>query len=208
MRDHEFAEPGVAFVHRTDRPFRLRVPAARLGFDLLTPRARRKQHTTGDATGPQEDWGRKLLQFAASPFGAWSAAPPTILRVRGRRLLAGAVLAGTLVVAGCGGTKSYDAEKTRSCLADQPGVKLSNKVDFVASTALGGAFNAKLLGNQVTLAFTRDRKEAERIVRAYQRFRGKNIGLTDVLRPSRNVVALWKAHPSDTALQTIEDCLK
>ena len=208
MRDHEFAEPGVAFVHRTDRPFRLRVPAARLGFDLLTPRARRKQHTRGDATRPQEDWGRKLLQFAASPFGAWSAAPPTILRVRGRRLLAGAVLAGTLVVAGCGGTKSYDAEKTRSCLADQPGVKLSNKVDFVASTALGGAFNAKLLGNQVTLAFTRDRKEAERIVRAYQRFRGKNIGLTDVLRPSRNVVALWKAHPSDTALQTIEDCLK
>ena len=208
MRDHEFAEPGVAFVHRTDRPFRLRVPAARLGFDLLTPRARRKQHTRGDATGPQEDWGRKLLQFAASPFGAWSAAPPTILRVRGRRLLAGAVLAGTLVVAGCGGTKSYDAEKTRSCLADQPGVKLSNKVDFVASTALGGAFNAKLLGNQVTLAFTLDRKEAERIVRAYQRFRGKNIGLTDVLRPSRNVVALWKAHPSDTALQTIEDCLK
>jgi hypothetical protein len=128
--------------------------------------------------------------------------------VRGRRLLAGAALAGTLVVAGCGGAKSYDAEKTRSCLADQPGVKLSNKVDFVASTALGGAFNAKLLGNQVTLAFTQDRKEAERIVRAYQRFRGKNIGLTDVLRPTRNVVALWKAHPSDTALQTIEDCLK
>ena len=56
-------------------------------------------------------------------------------------------------------------------------MKLSNKVDFVASTALGGAFNAKLLGNQVTLAFAQDRKEAERIVRAYQRFRGKNIGL-------------------------------
>ena len=99
MRDHEFAEPGVAFVHRTDRPFRLRVPAARLGFDLLTPRARRKQHTRADATGPQEGWGRKLLQFAAPPSAAWSAAPPTILRVRGRRFLVGAVLAGTLVVA-------------------------------------------------------------------------------------------------------------
>ena len=149
-----------------------------------------------------------MLQFAVSLFGAWAEAAPTILRVRGRRLFLGAVLAGTLVVAGCGGTKSYDAEKTRSCLADQPGVKLTNKVDFVASTALGGAFNAKLLGNQVTLAFAEDRKEAERIVRAYQRFRGKNIGLTDVLRPSHNVVALWEAHPSDTALQTIEDCLK
>ena len=149
-----------------------------------------------------------MLQIANSPSGRESGVPPTIVRVRGRLLVSCAVLTGTLVVAGCGGTKSYDAEKTRSCLADQPGVKLSNKVDFVASTALGGAFNAKLLGNQVTLAFAEDRKEAERIVRAYQRFRGKNIGLTDVLRPSQNVVALWEAHPSDTALQTIEDCLK
>ena len=162
----------------------------------------------GMRQGRKRAGDEKLLQFAASSSGAWSAAPPTILRVRGRRLLVGAVLAGTLVVAGCGGAKSYDAEKTRSCLADQPGVKLSNKVDFVASTALGGAFNAKLLENQVTLAFAQDREEAERIVRAYQRFRGKNIGLTDVLRPSHNVVALWEAHPSDTALQTIEDCLK
>ena len=117
------------------------------------------------------------------------------------------VLAGTLVVAGCGGTKSYDAEKTRSCLADQPGVKLGNKVDFVASTALGGAFNAKLLGNQVTLAFAEDRKEAERIVRAYQRFRGKNIGLTDVLHARHNAVMLWAAHPQDEYVKVIEDCL-
>ena len=128
--------------------------------------------------------------------------------MRGRLLLLGAVLAATLVVAGCGGTKSYDADKTRACLADQSGVRVRNKVDFVASTALGGAFNVKLPGNQVTLSFAEDRNEAERIVRAYQRFRGKNIGLTDVLRPTRNVVALWEAHPSDAALQTIQDCLK
>jgi hypothetical protein len=127
--------------------------------------------------------------------------------VRGGLLLC-AVLAGALLAAGCGGTTSYDAEKTRACLSEQPGVKLRNKVDFVASTALGGAFNVRLLGNQVTLAFAEDRQEAERIVRAYQRFRGENIGLTDVLRPTKNVVALWKAHPSDTALQTIQDCLK
>jgi len=149
-----------------------------------------------------------LLQFAVSLFGAWAEAAPTILRVRGRRLFLGAVLAGTLVVAGCGGTKSYDAEKTRSCLADQPGVKLSNKVDFVASTALGGAFNAKLLGNQVTLAFAEDRKEAERIVRAYQRFRGKNIGLSDILYSNRNVVMLWREHPSADDTARVTDCLK
>jgi hypothetical protein len=66
----------------------------------------------------------------------------------------------------------------------------------------------RLLGNLVTLSFAEDRQEAERIVRAYQRFKGKNIGLEDVLRPTRNVIVLWAMHPSDTALQTIHDCLK
>jgi hypothetical protein len=127
--------------------------------------------------------------------------------VRGRLLL-GAVLAGTLLVAGCGGTSTYDADKSRACFEKQPGVKVRNKVDVVASTAPGGAFNVKLRGNQVTLSFGQDRKEAQRIVLAYQRFRGKNIGLPDVLRPTKNVVALWEAHPSDAALQTIQDCLK
>jgi hypothetical protein len=127
--------------------------------------------------------------------------------VRGGLLLC-AVLAATLLVAGCGGTTTYHADKTRACLADQPGLKIRTKVDFVASTALGGAFNVKLTGNQVTLAFAEDRKEAARIVRAYRRFRGKNIGLPDVLRPTHNVVALWEAHPSGTALQTIQECLK
>jgi hypothetical protein len=125
-----------------------------------------------------------------------------------RRLLLPAVLTGAVLVAGCGSPSAYDADKTRACLAKQTGVKVTNKVDFIASNALGGAFTAKLLGNQVTLSFGDDRQEAERIVRAYQRFKGKNIGLEDVLKPSRNVVALWKAHPSDTALQTIDDCLK
>jgi len=125
-----------------------------------------------------------------------------------RALVLGAVLALALFAAGCGGTKTYDADKTRACLAGEQGVTVRNKVDFVASTALGGAFTVKLLGNQVTLAFAQDRKEAERIVRAYQRFRGKNIGLEDVLKPTHNVVALWAQHPSDAALETIQECLK
>ena len=122
-------------------------------------------------------------------------------------LFIGAIIVG-LLAAGCGGAKSYDAEKTRACLAKQSGVKLSNDVDFVASTALGGAFNARLLGNKVTLAFAQDRKEAQRIVRAYQRFRGRNIGLTDVLRPKNNAVILWANHPSETAEATVQECLK
>jgi hypothetical protein len=118
-------------------------------------------------------------------------------------------LAGLLVVAaGCGSPSSYDVDKTRACLVKERGLRVSNKVDFIASNALGGAISVRLPGNEVTLSFTDDRQEAERIVRAYERFKGKNIGLEDVLRPVRNVVALWAAHPSDNALQTIHHCLK
>jgi hypothetical protein len=125
-----------------------------------------------------------------------------------RFLLAVVLIASLLAAAGCGSPASYDIDKTRGCLLEQTGVTVGGKVDFVASNALGGAIRVKLLGNQVTLSFADDRAEAERIVRAYQRFRGANIGLEDVLRPVGNVVALWVAHPSDTALQTIRNCLK
>lgn len=132
----------------------------------------------------------------------------TIDRMRPGALIFAVVLAGAVVaVAGCGSPGSYDVDKTRACLVKQPGVAVSNKVDFIASNALGGAISARLLGNEVTLSFTSDRQEAERIVRAYQRFKGKNIGLEDVLHATHNVVALWAMHPSDTALQTIRDCL-
>jgi hypothetical protein len=126
----------------------------------------------------------------------------------GRRFLLPLVPVAAVVAAGCGSPSAYDLQKTRACLEEQQGVALDDRVDFVASNALGGAVTVKLLGNQVTLSFGEDRQEAERIVRAYQRFKGRNIGLPDVLRPSHNVVELWKAHPSDTALATIHDCLK
>ena len=125
-----------------------------------------------------------------------------------RALALGAVLLLALVAAGCGGTKSYDADKSRACLAKEQGVTVTNKVDFVASTALGGAFRVRLPGNSVTLAFALDRKEAQRLVRVYQKAAGKNIGLTDVLRPNHNVIILWEKHPSDAAVATIQDCLK
>jgi hypothetical protein len=118
------------------------------------------------------------------------------------------VLATVLLVAGCGGSSTYDVDKTRACLVKRPGVHISNKVDFVASNALGGAFSARLDRNEVTLSFALDRQEAQRIVRQYTLHHGKNIGLEDVLHVSQNVVALWAAHPSDASLQTIRDCLK
>jgi hypothetical protein len=124
------------------------------------------------------------------------------------RFLVAVLAAVPLVAVACGGTSTYDVDKTRACLRKEDGIRLTSQLDFVASAALGGAISARLPGNEVTLSFAEDRQEAERIVRAYERFKGKNIGLEDVLRPKKNVVALWAAHPSDDALRTIDDCLK
>lgn len=129
--------------------------------------------------------------------------------MRRRTLFAALVLSGlVLLAAGCGGKSTLTLEKTRACLEKQKGIVVRAKVDFVASTALGGAVNVKFPKNQVTIAFGLDRNEAARIVAAYRRFKGKNIGLPDVLRPERNAVTLWAVHPRDDDLKTIHDCLK
>jgi hypothetical protein len=130
--------------------------------------------------------------------------------VRGHPPCLAAVLAGTvLLAAGCGGTKTYSEAATRACL-EQAGVDVRQvpSNDLVASAAEGGGFTARFRDNKVTVSFGLDRKGAERIVRAYQHFRGKNIGLEDVLRPKQNAVMLWALHPPEAYLQTIEACLK
>ncbi len=126
-----------------------------------------------------------------------------------RRLLWLPLGAGVLVLlAGCGGSKPYSLAKTRACLAKESGLRVSSKVDFVASTALGGAVTVKLPHNQVTIAFGLDRDEADRLATAYRRFRGHNIGIEDVLRPERNAVLLWRGHPADDDSAEIHKCLK
>lgn len=118
-------------------------------------------------------------------------------------------VAAVLLAAACGGSsKPYTLASTRKCLAKRPDLALRHHVDFVASTALGGAVTVKLAENQVTISFALDDSEAARIATAYRRFRGANIGIEDVLRPQRNAVLLWEAHPSDADLSTIEHCLK
>jgi hypothetical protein len=113
-----------------------------------------------------------------------------------------------VLLAGCGGSKPYTLAKTRACLAEQPGLSVSPKVDFVASTALGGAVAVKFPDNQVTIAFGLDGDEADRLATAYRRFRGRNIGIEDVLRPERNAVLLWQGHPDDEDSSAIHGCLK
>lgn len=131
-------------------------------------------------------------------------------RVRGFPPRLVAVLAGTLLLAaGCGGTTTYSEAATRACLKEA-GVKVVPvpNDDFVASAAEGGGFTARFKDDKVTVSFGLDRKGAERIVRGYQRFRGANIGLEDVLKPKQNAVLLWALHPPEAYVQTIEACLK
>jgi hypothetical protein len=130
--------------------------------------------------------------------------------VRRSPFLGGVLAAGTLLVAaGCGGTATYSAERSRACL-EKAGA-LVTKVpasDFIAENAEGGSFTVRFRDNLVTVSFGVDRNGAEQIVRGYQRFHGKNIGLEDVLHPVKNAVLLWALHPPEAYMQTIEACLK
>ncbi len=115
-----------------------------------------------------------------------------------------------LVLAGCGGPGRLTLAKTRQCLAGQPGLRLGPPpaTDVVAASALGGAVEVRMPGNAVVISFGQDEEEAERIASAYRRFRGRTIGIEDILRPRRNAVLLWRAHPRPEHEQAVTGCLK
>jgi hypothetical protein len=114
-----------------------------------------------------------------------------------------------LLAAGCGGSTSYSIEKTRECLNSR-GAQIGGRLDFVASTATGGAFEAGLGDNSVKLVFGETTGDAQQIVAAYQRFAFPNVqaGLPDVLRRYNNVVTLWHQHPQDADLSLVVGCLR
>jgi len=114
-----------------------------------------------------------------------------------------------LAAAACGGKTTYALGKTRSCLQTR-GVDIGGKLDFVASTATGGAFSAQLGDNSVKLVFGETQSDAEQIVAAYERFALPNVkrGLPDVLRRYNNAVTLWHEHPQDADLSLVVGCLR
>jgi hypothetical protein len=128
--------------------------------------------------------------------------------VRNLALLAVAV---AVLAAGCGTPPRHSLEKTRSCLVEA-GARVTAPVgDLVATTASEGAFRAHLhgkKGNFVTLSFGADDKEAADTMLGYERFRGRNIGLADILYGDHNVVMLWKEHPSEADTKLVTGCLK
>jgi hypothetical protein len=114
-----------------------------------------------------------------------------------------------LVAAGCGGQSSYSLTKTRACLTSED-VRIGGALDFVATTATGGAFVAKLTDNAVTVAFGQKESDAVDIAYAYQRFAFPNVrtNIVDVLERYRNAVLLWKQHPNPSDLALVTACLK
>jgi len=118
------------------------------------------------------------------------------------------VLAASILVA-CGSEsgKLYTLDKTRSCL-EQKNVRLGGTLDFVATTATGGALKAHPSSNFVTVVFGQTVADADNINDAYHRFRAENVGIEDVLRQQQNVVMLWHEHPSDADIAAITGCLK
>jgi hypothetical protein len=116
-----------------------------------------------------------------------------------------------VAAAGCGGSKTYTLEKTRSCLVAR-GVEIGKvpSADIVGTSATGGSFNASLGDNSVKVVFGETEGDAEQIQGAYERFAFANVkaGLADVLRRERNAVMLWQKHPQDSDLSLITGCLK
>jgi hypothetical protein len=114
-----------------------------------------------------------------------------------------------LVAAGCGSSKSYSLADTRACLQGR-GVQIGGSLDFVASTATGGAFVANLGANSVTVVFGETEDDAMGIEEAYDHFALQNVkaGLPDVLRRYKNAVLLWHEHPQEGDLALLVGCLK
>jgi hypothetical protein len=126
-----------------------------------------------------------------------------------KRIAASSVLFALCFAAcgGAGGSALYTLQKTRSCLTAKH-IRVGGALDFVATTATGGALRAHLATNDVKIAFGETSTDADNIDQAYRRFRAANIGIDDVLREDRNAVMLWHTHPSDADMATIGDCLK
>jgi hypothetical protein len=114
-----------------------------------------------------------------------------------------------LLASACGssGSALYSLPKTRLCLLAKH-LKLGGPLDFVATTATGGALRVRLPSNVVTIVFGETTADADNIDQAYQRFHAKNVGIEDVLRQDRNAVMLWHEHPADADLAEITGCLK
>jgi hypothetical protein len=121
-------------------------------------------------------------------------------------LVTGALLAA--FVSACGNPAHlYSLQKTTACLKTKP-VRLGGPLDFVATTAPGGAVKVHTGANFVTVVFGKTVDDATNIDDAYRRFAARNVGVEDVLQQNENAVMLWHAHPDQSQVDLINGCLK
>ncbi|HZT14411.1 MAG TPA: hypothetical protein VFA19_00555 [Gaiellaceae bacterium] len=116
-----------------------------------------------------------------------------------------------VVAAACGkpSAKVYSEVRSRACFREH-GIRVGPPpaTDFIASTALGGSFRARLRPNFVTVSFGDTVGDAENLDQAYRRVHARNVGIDDVLRLQGNAVMLWQQHPTDDELSLVQGCLK
>lgn len=117
------------------------------------------------------------------------------------------------MAAGCGapGPPRYDNAKSAACLrADNVRVTPPPRSDFVASTAINGAFRVHLPHNAVTVSFSTSEKTAGGLLNAYNTFHPKKISwwLPSVLYQTGNAVFLWNKQPGADERDTVDRCLK
>ena len=131
-----------------------------------------------------------------------------------RKLTLVAALAAAPLAAGCGGSGAgaepdhYVLGPSRACLQTDGLRVTTTGLDFVASTALGGAMRVRLAtDNFVDVSFGEDADEAARIEAAYRRFAGKSIPIDDVLERTKNIVLVWNAPPAPEERDAIVGCL-
>ena len=127
-----------------------------------------------------------------------------------RRPLLVALACALGIAGGCGGggEEVYEIEPVRSCLHDVPGVQVTDAVDVVSSTALGGAVHARFRDNEVTVALGDSLDDADRTERAYRRFAPKTLRIDHVLKRDRNAVLLWTTTPSEADAAAVTRCLQ
>jgi hypothetical protein len=114
-----------------------------------------------------------------------------------------------VLLAGCGGKSLFTLQNSRACLSSE-NARIGGKLDFVATTATGGAFVATLSDNEVTVVFGANETDAANIASAYQRFAAPNVrtNIQDVLERYQNAVLLWHTHPGNADLSLVTGCLK
>lgn len=108
-------------------------------------------------------------------------------------------------VTGCGSSNvTYDANAVRDCL---PGFQ-DDTQDALAADAPGGAFEATIGRNTVTLAFGRSEGDAERLMGSYRTLgEAFDQPVDDILSRRGNLVMVWANTPSSVERDTLEKCL-